>query len=196
MFMRYSIIILLSLLILCMCTSSARKAQDSQGLTPEELAEQELFDPERLPDTFIIPPPSFKTYEKVQAGEINLSLLEQAADSTIDSTMSIPGYRIQIFSTTNRQEAEEAYWNAIAAIIEEQVHRSFDPPFHKIRVGDFIKREDAELFKNQKLIKLYPGAWVVQTKILPSQLSPIVLLDDSLLYTDTTHVIIDTSFSK
>jgi len=194
--MRYLIIILLSLLLFCMCTRSVKKEQESEGLTPEELAKQELFDPGRLPDTFIIPPPSFKTYKKVQAGEINLNLLEQSADSTIDSTMSIPGYRIQIFLTSNRQEAEEAYWNALAKIIDEQVYPLFDPPFHKIRVGDFIKREDAELFMIQRLKKLFPNAWVVITKILPSQLAPRVLLDDSLLYTDTTRAKIDTSFSK
>ena len=125
-----------------------------------------------------------------------MSMFEQTADSTIDSTISIPGYRIQIFSTKNRQEAEEAHINAIIAIIGEQVYRIFDPPFHKIRVGDFIKREDAESFKMQKLIKLYPGAWVVRTKVFPSKLAPRVLLDDSLLYTDTTRAIIDTSFSK
>ncbi|KPK95825.1 hypothetical protein AMJ80_03425 [bacterium SM23_31] len=194
--MRYIIIIFSLLLLFCTCSSSARKAKDPKSLKPEELAEQELFDPGGLSDTFIISQPSFKDYKKVQAGEINLSMFEQTADSTIDSTTSIPGYRIQIFLTTNRQEAEEAHFNAIIAIIGEQVYRIFDPPFHKIRVGDFIKREDAELFKTQKLIKLYPGAWVVLTKVFPSKLAPRVLLDDSLLYTDTTRAKIDTSFSK
>lgn len=175
--MRYIIALLLPLLLFSGCTRSVKKTQETNGLTPEELAKQELFDPELLTDTFIIPPPSFTTYEKVQAGKINLNLPQQDAGITaIDSAMSIPGYRIQIFSTTDRREAEETELNAIAVLIDEneQVYRLFDSPFHKIRVGDFIKREDAESFMKQKLIRLFPSSFIVPTKILPFQLAPRV----------------------
>ena len=182
--MRYIVFLIVLTFLFCSRLTSIQTSR-------EEAAQQEVFDPERLPDTFIIPGSSLGSYRRVEAGEIKMELPSGIVG--VDSTLSVPGYRIQIFTSTSFLRAEEAYINAIAAIMDEPITKIFDPPFYKIRVGDYLRREDAEMFKIQKLKKLYPDAWVVPTRIFPYRMAPRVLLDDSLLYSDTTKVKKDTS---
>lgn len=192
--MKPIIFVQILLLLLISCSGQIRFADSGEGLPADILANQEVFDPETLSDKFVIPPPSFEKYKKVSSGKLEPGITAILSDSSaMDSSLSVPGYRIQIFNGPNYSLAEEAYYNALTAIIEEPVYREYYPPYYKIRVGNYLQREEADLYRIQKLRRLYPDSWIVPTRIFPYKVAPRVMLDDSLLFPDTTIVEIDTS---
>lgn len=193
--MKHIILIQISLLFLISCSSQIHSADSGEGPPPDILANQELFDPETLSDKFVISLPSFEKYEKVNSGKLlELGLTNFLSDSSaIDSSLSVPGYRIQIFNGPSYSLAEEAYYNALTTIIDEPVYLKYYSPYYKIRVGNYLQREEADLYRIQTLRRLYPDSWIVPTKIYPFKVTPRVMLDDSLLFPDATIVEIDTS---
>jgi len=55
--MRVFLLILSVAAILCSCTSGTRSVKEAGGMSAEDLARQETFDPATLPDKFVVPPP-------------------------------------------------------------------------------------------------------------------------------------------
>ncbi|MDZ7680455.1 MAG: SPOR domain-containing protein [Fodinibius sp.] len=96
-------------------------------------------------------------------------------DSSQSSINSDPydGYRIQIISTRNKQQADSvafkyrAWSDTTIAGYTAEAYVFFRQPFYKVHVGDFQQRSQANSFS--KLIKdRYPNAWVVHDRIEPS----------------------------
>jgi len=91
---------------------------------------------------------------------------EASKDSlTIESEPS-QGYRIQIFATSNIDEANAMRLTTVQRVTEDSVYIVYDPPVYKVRVGDFRTRAEA----SQKLGALsnigFADAWVVGDRIL------------------------------
>ncbi|RMF67783.1 MAG: SPOR domain-containing protein [Calditrichaeota bacterium] len=84
------------------------------------------------------------------------------AEAQEDSVVT--GYRVQLIQTTDPEEAREAEQDAILRF-EEEVYRVFDPPFYKVRVGDFLNWRDAEELQKLAVRKGFREAWVVRTKV-------------------------------
>jgi hypothetical protein len=83
------------------------------------------------------------------------------------------GYRIQILSTRNVEQADSVansfrMWSdSTIAGYKADAYVSFRQPQFKVHVGDFHNREQAN--KYSRLIKKrYPDAWVVHDRIEPS----------------------------
>ena len=74
------------------------------------------------------------------------------------------GYRVQLIQTTEPEEAKDIERDAILRF-DEAVYRVFDPPFYKVRVGDFADWYDAEKIQKLAIKKGFREAWVVRTKV-------------------------------
>ncbi len=74
------------------------------------------------------------------------------------------GYRIQIIQTTDPEEARAVQKDAIVRF-EYDVYRVFDPPYYKVRVGNFVTWDDAEQVQKLAIRKGFRDAWVIRTKI-------------------------------
>ena len=74
------------------------------------------------------------------------------------------GYRIQIIQTVDPEEAKDVMKDAILRF-EDEVYRVFDPPYYKIRIGDFVSWSDAEKIHEFAIKKGFRDAWVIRTKI-------------------------------
>ncbi|NIR51080.1 hypothetical protein GWO43_20950 [candidate division KSB1 bacterium] len=74
------------------------------------------------------------------------------------------GYRVQIIQTTDRQKAKDVQKDAVLRF-DEDVYLVFDPPFYKVRVGDFVNWFDAEKLQRLAMRKGFRDAWVVRTKV-------------------------------
>jgi len=91
-------------------------------------------------------------------------------DSSIDTTApqiigKTDGYRLQIFVTDNLQQADSIKDDAQTKLNEKDVYISFDPPFYKVKIGDFKNYSDAKDFRF-KLNQLgYAEARIVNDKI-------------------------------
>ncbi len=75
------------------------------------------------------------------------------------------GYRVQVISTDNLEKANNVRSEIYLNTQNKEVYINFEPPFYKVKVGDFTDREDADNLKF-KLNQLgYSEARVVQETI-------------------------------
>ncbi len=113
-------------------------------------------------------------FDPVALNDDDIELEEDVDYSHVDETLLSPqrsvkdtvaaGYRVQIYQTTDREEAREVYKEAILRF-EQDVYQVFDPPFYKVRVGDFVNWYDAEQVQQLAMKKGYRDAWIVRTKV-------------------------------
>lgn len=75
------------------------------------------------------------------------------------------GYRIQVVSTNKRDLAFRIKAELLARFPDQKSYAMFQSPYFKVRIGNFIKKEEAERLRKQ-LIKFYPqGVYVVEDAI-------------------------------
>jgi len=106
--------------------------------------------------------PNVKMTRDIQANIIHDWIF--ADSSVVRKDGPVIGFRVQLYATkdyyeavTRREEASERF--------DEVVHMDFDPPYYKIRVGDFTQRNDAEQARLAAKEAGYPDAWIVRTLI-------------------------------
>lgn len=75
------------------------------------------------------------------------------------------GYRIQVVSTPDYQDAE-LVMQELTQIMKEKVYLSFDPPNHKVRMGNFRFRSEAEKVQKNLTAMGYRTAWIIRTNIV------------------------------
>ncbi len=102
-------------------------------------------------------------------------ILGKSAQAKIDSVAPhqgaadpnelVSGFRVQIFSTTNFDDANSARDSAAAQFSVERFYVVYDPPTYKIRGGDFLTRYEADKFARQLRERGYRDAWVVPEKV-------------------------------
>lgn len=72
------------------------------------------------------------------------------------------GYRIQVVSTPRRDDAFRKRSELLSRFPDQKVYVVFQSPNFKVRIGNFLKKEEAEKFKAQ-LNKIYPqGVYIVE----------------------------------
>ena len=54
---------------------------------------------------------------------------------------------------------------SISSKINDSVYVEFETPNYKVRVGDFINRDSAELLQKELLKMGYKTAWILRTRI-------------------------------
>ena len=84
--------------------------------------------------------------------------LNQSNESKTD------GWRVQIHSSSNRQEAEAARVKFMQNFPDYPTYFIYQPPMFKIRVGDFRTREDAFMLYKQT-VKLFNVSYVISDLI-------------------------------
>ena len=79
---------------------------------------------------------------------------------------TVPGYRVQIFSASNQQDTKQAQARARNLLGRDDIYVVFEPPFYKVRVGNFRTQEEAVKFI--RVIKQYGynTSFPVQTQVL------------------------------
>lgn len=74
------------------------------------------------------------------------------------------GYRVQLIQTSDPEEARNVERDALLRF-DAGVYRVFDPPFYKVRIGDFANWYEAEKLQKQAIQKGFREAWVIRTKV-------------------------------
>lgn len=88
---------------------------------------------------------------------------EEAGEGEMKS-VTVSGYRVQLFSTTDYYAAVRTR-NDAASRFTEEIIMDFEPPYYKIRAGNFTDRQKAEELRSFARTAGYPEAWVIQTKV-------------------------------
>lgn len=90
---------------------------------------------------------------------------KQAAANKRNSMMTsdgkYKGFRVQVISTRDRTKALNTKAELLTRFPEEKAYTVYQSPYFKVRIGNFINKEDAETFR-KSLSRLYPeGVFVV-----------------------------------
>ncbi|MBX2930404.1 MAG: SPOR domain-containing protein [Chitinophagaceae bacterium] len=85
--------------------------------------------------------------------------------SMLTSTGQYKGFRIQVISTRDRENAFSIKADLLTKFPEEKVYVMFQSPNFKVRIGNFITREDAEKLR-KPLNKMFKnGVFIVEDVI-------------------------------
>lgn len=75
------------------------------------------------------------------------------------------GFRVQIISTSNREEAFKMKADVLTKFPDQKSYIIFQAPNYKIRIGNFLKREDAENYRKQITNSFPQEIYVVEDAI-------------------------------
>ena len=89
------------------------------------------------------------------------------AVKSLDSNITeIEGFRVQVFATQDRNRADQLQRELVLKF-DEKVYIIFEAPNYKLRVGDFLDRENAEILRMRLVSSDFPSSWIVRTRIQP-----------------------------
>ncbi len=84
----------------------------------------------------------------------------------------VPGFRVQIYSTTDIDQAKAKKLEAEGDFPTEWFYLQYDPPTYKIRGGNFLQRYEAERFVRLAVDRGFSDSWAVPEKVF-SQPPPV-----------------------
>jgi hypothetical protein len=73
-------------------------------------------------------------------------------------------FEFKFFSSSTRGSAENAQMQARIQLARDDVFIDFEPPYFKVRVGNFQTRNDAEILLEEVTKKGYETAFIIQAK--------------------------------
>jgi hypothetical protein len=92
--------------------------------------------------------------------------LEIPKDSVVLQSEVVQGFRIQLFSSSSIDEATAAKAAAVTKFSSDSIYVIFDAPVYKVRVGDFIRRYEANQRLPEFVAQGYRDAWVVPDRVI------------------------------
>lgn len=90
----------------------------------------------------------------------------------INNDGKIDGWRIQIYNSSGaeaKEKAKEIRSKFVNKYPEVKAYTVYQPPFFKLRVGDFRTKQDAYKFYSE-IMRAYPASYMVPDKIYLPQL--------------------------
>lgn len=166
--MKYTIALMLVLIIISSCATSKKAVRSQADDTQTKSGYDESFDPLTLQDDDIVIVRETKEKAPRQSVKAEQEISLTSANTEVD------GFRVQILATRSieaatmaKQQAEEQF-----APYKYKVYWSFEAPFYRIRVGDVIKRTDAEAIRDLAKEMGYKQAFPVRSKVKPPQEKP------------------------
>ena len=90
-------------------------------------------------------------------------LKKEALQDSVEQEIS--GFRIQLFKYEDLRTAKDRESEVIQYFGEENVRLIFEEPFHKIRVGRFRNREEAEEYREYLVRMGYRNPIIVPDKV-------------------------------
>jgi len=164
--MRYYILsIALSALLLTFCAGTQQQRPVDEKQVGDEKARSqwdEKFDPLNLKDFKLDVEPRKTNSEDVVS--VEQLLRGDSVQETLNTGREVPGYRVQLISTRDQEEARSVIRNAVISF-SENVYREYDNPYYKIRIGDFKSRYNATKLQEKAIEMGFHEAWVVRAII-------------------------------
>ena len=144
------------------CATSVETSKDKEsgekenegGLTEKY---EKLFNPAEYN-------PSLAEIEQLAKADTSAKSGESKLIETTAET--IPGFRIQISSTTEIDTAN-AMKSELSTLPESVgIYVIYDSPYYKVRIGDFLSRPDANQLLKNLVERGYTDAWIVADRVL------------------------------
>jgi hypothetical protein len=149
------------------CADTVWVNMDSLFLTDSVLVVDSTMQQDTLPPTILDDMP----YAKVFQDSAILHLLDDRSHGRARGEQEQSGFRVQVYASNEPQVARTTALRLkeeLSSVVAVAVYELSDPPFWKVRLGDFLTREDALAYK-EELIKLLPelqsSTYVVPDKV-------------------------------
>jgi hypothetical protein len=155
------------------CSPSKRVAEKDGESTKERKLSLAQYEATLNPSDY---DEEIEVIQKAHAEEKNRSQLNIPNDSTIVQEEMVQGFRIQIFSSSNIDDANAVKKAAEGKFPNDSVYIVFDTPVYKVRVGDFVNRYDASQRLPGFVDKGYRDAWIVPDQIEQRKVVRVPLL--------------------
>jgi len=78
---------------------------------------------------------------------------------------TVPGFRVQILATQDLQEALDTKEEAESELDNLNVYLVYDPPYYKVRIGDYRIRYEANQAATYVGAHGFPNAWTVPDNV-------------------------------
>ncbi len=136
-----------------------------EPLMPPPPVEEEPMEPVEE-ELVLIPPPVVEEpiLPERPAAEPYMPPAQPVAPAPAPQT--ILGFRVQIFASNTEENASRVATDA-RAVFTDPVYIEYVAPYYKVRVGDYLTREEIEPLKNKALSLGYRGAFIVETMVTP-----------------------------
>lgn len=155
----FIILVLISLSLGGLFTSSgcaSRKAESEEGYVEYTIP----------PAAKTIPQPVVE--ESLPVNETQMRPSKQISE-TQKTERAIWGWRVELFSSSDRLQSEQKAREAAELFKEESVYVQFDHPYYKVRVGNFTDRKEAEKLLSKARRSGFSSANVVKAMIIPQR---------------------------
>jgi cell division septation protein DedD len=139
---------------------------DTIQVTPQTQTAAQTVPSETQPTPVMDTPVVTETAAAMPASSTNTGTAAQTVPSSVpDSKSFIPGWRVQIHAFPTMANAEAAAAKA-RQHFTEPVYVEYQAPMYKVRVGDFLTKDDARLMVNRAKAENYTQAWVVEDLVM------------------------------
>lgn len=85
--------------------------------------------------------------------------------NTRDARSRMPGFRILIISTNDRNKANEAKLRVYRSFPELKAYLTYQAPYYKLRIGNFTDQKDAENWLKKVQAEFPTGVYVIRDTI-------------------------------
>jgi hypothetical protein len=83
----------------------------------------------------------------------------------LTSSGQYKGFRVQVMSTRTREDAFRTKTLLLTSFPDQKTYVMYQSPNFKVRIGNFLKKEDAEKFRKQLAYFFPQGAYIVEDAI-------------------------------
>lgn len=165
--MKYTRLLIPVLIFVLSCATSQKEVRVSPESAEKHSVYDESFDPLSLKDDDIVIKAASQGEENNTAESVKKTEKKEGAPIQTE----VDGYRVQLLATRSiesatliKQKAEEQF-----SPYNYKVYWSFEAPFYKIRIGDVLKRTEAESIRDLAKSMGYDQAFPVRSKVHPRE---------------------------
>ena len=92
--------------------------------------------------------------------------------SLLTSNGKVKGFRIQITSTNSRDQAFNVKTLVLSKFPDQKVYTTYQAPLFKVRIGDFLRRDEAERYR-KLMLSIFPTGMYVVEDVVEAKLEDI-----------------------
>ncbi len=158
-------------------TAPPPPVEEEVAIAPPPIEEEPIFPPAPVEEEVVAPPP-------IEEEPIMPPLVVEEAPAVVSEQPYVPpvvtptppppspapatilGFRIQLFASSTEKNASRVADDTRASFTQN-VYIQHIPPYYKVRVGDFLTKEEAQVVKQQAMQMGYRSAFIVETMISP-----------------------------
>ncbi len=164
--MKYFILAWFAFALIINCAGPQKTTTDEPEKQPEEeYYYDESFDPVSLDDEDIV---IDKEKPGIDAAPVETEPNKEAIEEPEIAFKETDGFRVQLLATTSIEKATLVQQTAMNQFedLKRKTYLIFEAPHYKVRVGDALTRNDAEIIRDQARKLGYDEAFIVRSKVV------------------------------